>query len=489
MVDKIKNLLFQNKSTRQTITKNVFWLSFSQISSRFIRAAIIIYAARVLGAAGYGVFSYALGLAGFFTVFADIGLTQILTREAAQKPDEKSHYFATSMILKMFLLLGTVLLIIFIAPHFSKIAEAKKLIPFVAFLVIFDGIRDLSIAFLRALEKMELEALIIIFMNVMIAVSGFIILSYVVTAKALTLSYVASTGLGALAAAVILRKEFVRIFANFRKKLIRPIMNAALPIALISLLGVFMLNTDYIMLGWWRAPEEIGFYSAAQKIIQVFYTLPAILASSIFPVISRFVGQKKEQEATSLMERSITTMLFIALPLVLGGLILGKPIINLLYGREYLSAVPVFQILVTTLLIFFPSIIISNMVLAYNKQKKVAPFIALGSLVNIGLNVLLIPVWGIVGSAIATFFAQFAVNGPIWLIMKKTANFRVLPYLKKIIFSVLIMAVASFVLNQLGLNVLVNIFVSGLIYLSALFFLKEYVVTEALKIMRKTVGR
>lgn len=489
MLPKIKSLLFQNRGTRQTITKNVFWLSFSQISSRFIRAAIIIYAARVLGAAGYGVFSYALGLAGFFTVFADIGLSQILTREAAQKPEEKSHYFATSMVLKMFLLLGTVLLIIFIAPYFSKIPGAKQLIPLIAFITIFDGIRDLSIAFLRALEKMELEAFIIIFMNIMIAVSGFAILSYAITAKALTFSYVASTGFGALAAVIVLRKEFLGIFRNFRKKLIRPIVNAALPIAFISLLGAFMLNTDLIMLGWWKGPKEIGFYSAAQKIIQVLYTLPTILASSIFPTISRFVGQKKGLEATSLMERSITTMLFIAVPLTLGGLILAKPIINLLYGHEYMPAVPALQILITTLLIFFPSVIISNMVLAYDKQKKVVPFIALGSLINISLNVLLIPVWGIAGSSIATFFAQFAVNGPIWIIMRKTANFRVLPYIKKIIAAGLIMGVLSFVLNKLGLNILMNIFASGLIYLSALFLMKEYVILEGINIIKKMIRR
>ncbi|MCL5004783.1 MAG: hypothetical protein M1170_02470, partial [Patescibacteria group bacterium] len=60
MLQKIKSFLFENKTTRQTIAKNTFWLFFGEISSRVLRAAIVIYAARVLGADGWGVFSYAI---------------------------------------------------------------------------------------------------------------------------------------------------------------------------------------------------------------------------------------------------------------------------------------------------------------------------------------------------------------------------------------------------------------------------------------------
>lgn len=486
-INKIKELIFHNKSAKQTIFKNVFWLSFSQVASRFIRAAIIIYAARVLGAAGYGVFSYALGLSGFFTIFADIGLTQILTRETSQKPDKKSKYFATTLILKLMLLLGTAIVILIAAPHFSKIPEAKALIPLIAFLTIFDGLRDLSIGFLRGLEKMELEALIIIFMNIMIAVSGFAIISFSATAKSLTLSYVVSTGVGALTAFIILRKEFLNTFKNFSRELIKPILNSALPIALISLLGAFMLNTDYIMLGWWRSPEEIGFYSAGQKIIQVLYTLPTIVASSIFPAIARFVSQKKEQETKNLMERSVTLMFFLAFPLVIGGIILGSPLIKLLYGNAYLPATLSFQILLSTLLIYFPAIIISNTVLAYDKQKKIAPFIGLGSLVNIGLNALLIPPFGIAGSSIGTFFALLSVNGPIWIIMKKTAHFEIMHHLKKLIFAVLIMGIISFVLNKIGVQVLINIAISGLAYVAILLLFKEYIILESINTIRRVI--
>ena len=115
-----------------------------------------------------------------------------------------------------------------------------------------------------------------------------------------------------------------------------------------------------------------------------------------------------------------------------------------------------------------------------------APFVALGSLGNIAYNALLIPIWGITGAAIATFFAQLTFNGPIWKMMKKINNFQILRHLKKIVVAGLIMAMVSFLLDKLAIHVLINIAVSGITYLLALYFLKEKVIREMIWTLRKT---
>jgi len=488
MLSRFKTLLLENRGVKQTVLKNFFWLTAAQIASRFIRAAVIIYAARVLGAEGYGVFSYALGLAGFFTIFADIGIGMILTREAAKKPDQRSYYFATSLILKLLLLLITALAVLLIAPSLSKIEAAKALIPIIALLTVFDGIRDLSISFLRALEKMEVEAFIIILMNLAIAVTGFIVLSRVATPQAFALSYVASAGAGTLAAVVILRKEFAKVFSHFRKELAKQIINAALPIAFIALLGALTFNVDLIMLGWWRTAAEIGFYSSAQRIVQLLTTLPAIIASATFPTLSRLVGQGKESEVASLMERGITTLLLVAIPLTVGGAILATPIIDLVYGHAYAPAASVLQILIVTML-FFPSALIVNMVLSYDKQKSVAKFIALAGVANVLLNFFLIPPLGIVGAATATLISQGLSITLIWTLMKKVNNFHTIRYLKKIALAAVVMGVVSFSLNKLGLQVLVNIAISAAAYFALLLFLKEGTIKEGVVMAKRALQR
>jgi O-antigen/teichoic acid export membrane protein len=74
MLHAIKQFLLHNTSTHQTILKNTTWLFSGQIIGRLLRATIVIYAARVLGANNWGAFSYALGIAAFLTVFTDIGV-------------------------------------------------------------------------------------------------------------------------------------------------------------------------------------------------------------------------------------------------------------------------------------------------------------------------------------------------------------------------------------------------------------------------------
>lgn len=485
MLNSLKSLLFRNEGQKQTIVKNIFWLSFSQVASRLIRAAIIIYSARILGAAEYGVFSYALGLAGFFTIFADIGINSILTREVAKKPDKEKEYFATAFVMKSVLLIGTALLVLFVAPHFSKIENALPLFPLVALLVIFDNFRDFSFSFFRAKEKMEIEAAVFIAMNVAITVFGFVALSFMKTSMAIMIAYVGSAGVAALSTAIILRRELLGVVKNFAVKLMREIGSAALPIALLGALGSFMLNTDMIMLGWWRTAEEIGYYSSAQKIVQVFYTLPAILASGIFPALSRFIGLGDREKEKSLVEKSISIVFLAAIPLTVGGIVLAEPIIRFLYGGEYAPAADAFRIIIATTLLIFPGTLIGNLVLAHNKQKELRFFVAIASasVANILFNALLIPKIGIIGAAVATVVAQSISNGFVWRMIKSVSPFSTFKYLKKIILSSVIMGAVSFALNALGVHVLAVIFVSFVVYLVSLVLLKERLINDGKNII------
>lgn len=476
---KLKDLLLKNRGTRQTIAKNVFWLSVGQIASRLIRAAVIIYAARILGAAEYGVFSYVLGLAGFFTIFTDIGVSNILTREAAKNPDTRTHYLATTFWIKVTLLLMTAAVMVSVAPHFSNIEAAKQLIPFIALLTIFDGIRDFSISFLRALNRMEIEAFINLLTNITITVAGFAILAVSATAKALTLSYIASSGVGMLAVVLILRHDYAQVIEKFQKHLVRPILKAGAPIAVIALLGSFMLNIDMVMLGWWRSAEEIGYYSAAQKVIQILYLLPTILAAASFPTIARFVHEQLQERIKFIIERAMTAAFALSLPITAGGLILAKKAMVFLYGSAYAPAAAAFVFLIVTVPLVYAGTLLGNLSVAYDKQRRLAIPVAAGSIGNVVFNALLIPTFGIAGCSAATIVALLLNNGLMWRIVKKEMiNFKTLLYLKKIVIATLIMGVCAWALNALGVAVLINIFVLAIIYGGTLIFFREPLLSE-----------
>src|SRR6266568_6359664 len=130
MWQKIKSFLFKNTSTRQTVAKNTFWLTISNVGGRLLRALIIIYAARVLGAAEWGVFAYATSLIAFLTSFIDLGINSILTRETAKgsNPVREEQILSTSFFLKIILLVLAILIVLFVAPYLTKNAAVKMLL-------------------------------------------------------------------------------------------------------------------------------------------------------------------------------------------------------------------------------------------------------------------------------------------------------------------------------------------------------------------------
>ncbi|MBI2035393.1 MAG: polysaccharide biosynthesis C-terminal domain-containing protein [Candidatus Liptonbacteria bacterium] len=332
---------------------------------------------------------------------------------------------------------------------------------------------------------MEIQAIITTITNVSIAIFGFAILHFAGTAKALTITYALSAGTGALASIIAVKREFGHVIKNFNKSLVRPVISATWPMAFTALIGAFMLNTDVIMLGWFKDATEVGLYSAGQKVVLLLYALPTIFVTSVFPVLSRLVGQNEEERVRELVEKSMALINAMAIPLSVGGIILGQSLIEFLYGAEFTAAATTFRILMLTILFTYAGGFIGNLILAYNMQRKVPLYWGASSAGNFILNAVLIPPFGAMGAAIATVIAQVMVNGLGWLMIRRVKKFYILKYLKNIAVAAILMGAASFFMDFAGVQVLINIFLSACLYWLILYFLKENLVSEILELVKR----
>lgn len=470
MLDKIKSLLFENQNLKQSVAKNTFWLFSGQIFGRLTRVAIVIYAARLLGPASWGAFSYAMSLVAFMTILSDVGISAIVTKESAKNPHLSNHYFSTAFFLKLILLVFGSIILIFGTPYITKIEEAKKLLPFIALILIFDSLRNFGFAISRAKEKMQIEGINEIITNAAITTIGFLMLKQSQTSESLIISYIFAVIIGFLIIAWQLRFYFFNLINSFDFSLIKPILTMAWPFALASSLGAIMINTDTIMLGWLRSAEEVGWYSASQRPVQLLYVLPTLFAASLFPILIKLANKNKEK-FKEILEISLRIAFLAALPIAVGGFLLAKPIINLIFGPDYQNAVPSFQILILTILIIFPSAIISNAIFANDQQKKFITFSFLGALGNLLFNFLLIPTFGIAGCSLSTLITQIIANSFIWIKMKEIINFSIFPKIKKIIVSSLLMGLTIIILKPFSLIII--ILAATAVYLLSLKVFKE----------------
>lgn len=454
------------------IAKNAAWLFGGQIVGRLLRAVIIIYAARLLGAGGWGAFSYALSLAAFLTIFSDFGVNALLTREGVKSPELRNKYLATAFALKASVLIVLMALVTLLADKLTSIPAAAALLPIVSLIFAFDSLRDLGVAFARSLEKMEIEAWINILTNLSITVFGFIFLYYFGTVQSLTWGYALGSGLGLLAITYTLRGYLKGLWTNIDMSLTKSFLTSAWPFGLLGLMGVVMINTDVLMLGWLTTAEATGFYAAAQRPIQLLYIAPTLIAAAFFPALTRSV-KNQDADFRPIFERGVVATYLLAVPIAIGGFLLASPIMELLYGSAYLPGTSSFAILALTTLAVFPATIIANGVYAHDKQKNLLSYVILGVSGNIFLNFLLIPILGIAGSALSTFVNQIIINVYLWRQFKKVSDFSILPHLGRIAASGLAMGILIFFLKYFSVNVIVNIVLSGTLYLVFLWLLKE----------------
>lgn len=478
MFQKIKDFLFKNSGNKQTVAKNTIWLSISNFGGRLIKAGVIIYAARVLGTDGYGVFSYAITLAGFLTIFMDPGINGILMRDASNVSDEERRkIFSTTLVIKIVLLLIGVAIIIFAAPLFTTLPGAKELLPIVAIILALDTLREFFFSLIRSMEEMQKEAGIFLLTNLGIVIFGFFFLYLATTAKSFSWGYVAGDTIGTVAALIVLRSYFKGIPSRFSSKLVIPILKAAWPFAISGALGFLFTNSDILIISWMRPASDVGIYAAGIRIVQLFYLIPGIIQLATLPLISR-LAKRDNGQFRSALERTLAIVFLCSIPLALGGVILGTQIMSFVFGAPYAAGGLAFKILMTTLLFDFPASIIINALFAYNHQKSLIVSSALGGVANVGLDLVLIPIFGITGSAIATLIAQAVNNGYLWHSMKKTNYFTILGRLKKIFAASAIMAICALLLMYLGLNVIVNVAICTFVYFILLKFFNEPLLVE-----------
>ncbi|HEX4104101.1 MAG TPA: flippase [Candidatus Paceibacterota bacterium] len=483
MLEKIKAFLFKNTSTKQTVAKNTFWLTVSNFGGRIIKAVIVIYAARVLGTAGWGVASYALTLSGFLTIFIDPGINSILMREASYGDETKRvTYFSTTLFIKILLLFVCALVVIFVAPFFSLLPGAVVLLPLTALIIIFDGTREFLSSFIRSMEKMEWEAVIFVSENIAIVAFGIFLMVRSPVPYSFLLAYVLGAAASVFIAVYYLRSYLKKVFSFFSLKLIKPIFVTAWPFAISGALGLFFTSTDVLIISWLRSASDVGIYSAATRIVQTLYLIPGIIQYATLPLFAR-LAKKDDPKFRVALEQTLSMVFFASIPLSIGGIILGTPLMGLVFGSAYLPGGLSFEILMATLLFDFAASIVINALFAYDHQKSLIISSILGAAVNVGLDLLLIPIYGIAGSAVSTLFAQAVNNGYLWYAMKKINNFSVVSHLKKIIVAGAVMAVVTALLALLGVNVIVNIILSGAAYLLVLRALREPLLIEVKRLL------
>jgi PST family polysaccharide transporter len=176
------------------------------------------------------------------------------------------------------------------------------------------------------------------------------------------------------------------------------------PLILAAIAVTIYMRIDQIMLGHMVGNEAVGIYTAAVRISEVWYVIPLAIAASVFPSIleaRKKNGDLYKQRLQKLYDLMVLLTLAVALPMTF----LSDWIVVLLFGQAYSAAGTVLSIHIWATLFVFLGVASEKWFLAENRQILSFQRTLLGALVNIGLNIILIPKFGIIGAALTTVFS------------------------------------------------------------------------------------
>ncbi len=253
----------------------------------------------------------------------------------------------------------------------------------------------------------------------------------------------------------------------------KPTLKEALPFGLTGISGMIYTYIDSVMLSLIHGNEVVGWYNAGYRLILVLLFIPAVINLSIFPKMSQYHISSKN----SLMlinEKYFKLMLLIALPLGIGVTLLSNRIILLIFGADYLNSVIVLQIIIWTAVFTFAGAAFVKLFESINKQMIITKISAICVIVNIFLNLLLIPKYSYVGASISTTITEIILVGSIFAVTPKIGygiNYKkTLKIILKVLIASLIMGI--FIWYFQSLNLLILVCLAILLYLIILCLIK-----------------
>ncbi len=400
----------------QKTISNTGWLFADKVIRIGVGLFVSVWIARYLGPEQFGILSYAIAFVALFSAFATLGLDGIVIRNIVRDPSCKEETLGTAFVLKFFggivTLLLTLVTIFVIRPDDSL---THWLVGIIAAGIVFQAFDTIDLWFQSQVKsKYTVYAKNTAFL-VMSMVKVVLILNRA-PLIAFAWAGIAEIALGSVGLVVAYRVKGHYIKAwSARVGLAKVLLKDSWPLILSGIVTMIYLRIDQVMLGEMVGNEEVGIYSAAVWLAEVWYFIPMAIVSSVFPsiveakAISDALFYERLQKLYNLMA---LTAYIIALPVTF----IAGWLIEISFGVAYSKAGLMLAVLIWAGLFVNLGVARSAFLTAMNWTKIHFMTVFLGCLINVALNYILIPLYGGMGAVIASCFAYwFATHGACFL--------------------------------------------------------------------------
>lgn len=431
LVDKILNKT-KLSANRRKVVMNVYWAVLGKVVNIISGLLVGIMVARYLGPENFGLMNYVISYVTLFSVLAAFGMDNIVIRELSKNNEIKEKILGTAFVIRLVFAAGTVLLILITLLLFESDSYTFSMVMIYSLSLIFSTLQVIrnyftSIVLNEYVVKTEISRTIIgsgikvILLFNHCSLTWFIVAStfdFVLIGGGYIYSYHKKGG--------ALRAWKVDI------SVARMLIREAFPLLLSGTAISIYSKINAVMIRNMMDNASVGQFSVAAKITELAIFVPMIIAQTVTPLLVK-ARQNDPVRYAEKRQQFMDLMVWSAIGMALLMSLTANPVIRILYGANYLSAIPVLQIMAWKAVFMALFSASGQIIIIENLQKYAVMRNLIGCAVSLILNYLLIPVWGVIGSAVATVMTM-AFTGYFSHIVIRPYRYMVLMQTKAIVF-------------------------------------------------------
>ena len=460
-------------STVRRIAKNTGVMFIAQIMTYVLGFFITMYTARYLSAEGFGVLSLALSITAIFGIVGDMGLSTLMVREVARDNSTSNKYLSNIALIKVILCILMFVVIVLTVNIIGYNKLVSTVIYLIAISVIINAFGSVLTAVFQANEQMEYLSLSTILSSILMFSGTLIGIYYKLDILFFASLYIIANSLVFMYIIFIYITKFNLPKLEIDTSFWKPTIKEAWPFGITSLSGMLYTYIDSIMLSIIKGNEVVGWYSAAYRLMLIVLFIPNAVNTAIFPVMSRLYNSSRDS-LTLMYEKYFKYMLAIGIPMGFGTTLLADKIILLIFGQGYTQSIAALQILIWTMVFTFIGAAFVQLLQSINKQLIITKISIICVIINIVLNLILIPKYSLIGASFATLVTEIFLVGYILLISYKLGygipHEIVIRNLSKVLAATAVMSIFIWYFRSLSLFPL--IIISILIYFTSLYLVK-----------------
>jgi O-antigen/teichoic acid export membrane protein len=333
-----------------------------------------------------------------------LGTTNILYRNLVRDPENKNLYLGTTLRINIISAFFAQAIMILVAFLFSEKDVSFWVIAIISFNLLF-GIFNIFFTEFSAYVNYKLASIVIIVGHLIPAILKIIFVLNGYGILYISLIMVLEGFLIAFGIYYVRTKKYGSISDwKYDSKIAKSMLQDSWPLIIVSAFTVIYSKIDQVMIKYFIDAKAVGLYDASVKLSEIWYFIPTTIVNSIFPA---FINAEKESDLKleNRIKKVSVLLLIISIGIATIVTIMSDHIINLIYGKEYAESSLVLKIYVWSLISTSFNLILNQYLIIKNKRKTIIAVSFSSVLTNIILNVVMIPRFGIIGAAWATFIS------------------------------------------------------------------------------------